>query len=814
MTQRYCEVALPVPLRSVFTYSVPDALNDEDLVGRRVLVPFRNRPMVGVALAVTNRAPDVKRIRQIASLLDSVPALPAKLIELGHWVSRYYLAPVGEAFRAMLPPEIELRHDREYWLTVEGRAYLNDLAGGGEKTDVEAVELEFLRHFRDADSAETAIPSARVKRTKGGEAAAEKLVQLGYLSAREMVRRRKMRMQKIVAWNPEAIEPAANDAEEKIREVLTATRGPMPWNLLLEQAGVSRAALQRLEKSGRLQTWEEPITTDEDPWDTDFTPPANVLNTEQKTALEEIWRWLVAGKFEAALLHGVTGSGKTEVYLGAIEAALSRGKTAIVLVPEIALTLWVGRLVRARFGEKVAVLHSGLPDTERAREWWRVRHGEAKIVVGTRSAVFAPLENLGLIIVDEEQETSYKQEETPRYHGRDTAVYRARLEGAVVLLGSATPSLETYHNARAGKYHLLQLTSRVADRPLADVRVVDLREEFKRAHKAGPVSESLRAAIALRLEEKTQAMVLINRRGYSWSSLCRGCGAFVQCVNCSIALTYHKNRQRLECHYCGYSIKPSKQCTKCKAEYMYFVGDGAERVEEYLRETFAKARISRLDRDTVRTKREFQKVLGEFAKGDVDVLVGTQMVAKGHDFQRVTLVGVVAADLALGHPDFRAAEKTFQLLTQVAGRAGRGELSGEVLVETHYPEHYAIQHAAKQDYLSFFEKEAHFRRMLHYPPFTALASILVRDRKIENAIRWSRALAEYFAPFENRGVKILGPAAAPLARLKKEYRFQFLLKSPQRSALSKALSGALDFCDAKEIPQTAVIVDVDPASLF
>jgi primosomal protein N' (replication factor Y) len=572
--------------------------------------------------------------------------------------------------------------------------------------------------------------------------------------------------------------------------------------------------LQRLEKNGRLQTWEEPIIAEEDPWDTDFTPPANVLNDEQKKALEEIWRWLVVGKFEAALLHGVTGSGKTEVYLGAIEAALSRGKTAIVLVPEIALTLWIGRLVRARFGEKVAVLHSGLPDTERAREWWRVRHGEARVVVGTRSAVFAPLENLGLIIVDEEQETSYKQEETPRYHGRDTAVYRARLEGAVALLGSATPSLETYHNARAGKYHLLELTSRVANRPLAEVRVVDLREEFKRAHKAGPVSESLRAAIALRLEEKTQAMVLINRRGYSWSSLCRGCGAFVQCVNCSIALTYHKNRQRLECHYCGYAVKPSKQCTKCKAEYMYFVGDGAERVEEYLRETFAKARIARLDRDTVRTKSEFQKVLGDFAKGDVDVLVGTQMVAKGHDFQRVTLVGVVAADLALGRPDFRAAEKTFQLLTQVAGRAGRGELSGEVLVETHYPEHYAIQHAAKQDYLAFFEKEAHFRRMLHYPPFTALASVLVRDRKIENAIRWSRSLAEYFAPFENRGVKILGPAAAPLARLKKEYRFQFLLKSPQRSALSKALSGALDFCAAKEIPETAVIVDVDPASLF
>jgi primosomal protein N' (replication factor Y) len=309
-------------------------------------------------------------------------------------------------------------------------------------------------------------------------------------------------------------------------------------------------------------------------------------------------------------------------------------------------------------------------------------------------------------------------------------------------------------------------------------------------------------------------MVLINRRGYSWSSLCRSCGAFVQCQNCSIALTYHKNRQRLECHYCGYSLRPPKQCPKCQAEYMYFVGDGAERVEEYLRETFPAAKIARLDRDTVRTKREFQQVLGAFANGALDVLVGTQMVAKGHDFQRVTLVGVVAADLALGRPDFRAAERTFQLLTQVAGRAGRGELSGEVLVETHYPEHYAIQHAAKQDYLSFYEKEAHFRRMLHYPPFSALASILVRDKNIENAIRWSRALAAYFAPFENRGVKILGPAAAPLARLRQEYRFQFLLKSAQRSALSQALSGALDFCVKKEIPETAVIVDVDPASLF
>jgi primosomal protein N' (replication factor Y) (superfamily II helicase) len=845
MPARYAEVALPVPLRSTFTYAVPTSLNGEPLVGRRVVVPFGRRAMTGVALAESNRPPEVAGIKEISQMMDPLPALPPKLIELGHWISRYYVAPVGEAFRAMLPPEIELRHDHAYSIADSGLSYLRELAETGEKTDVERAEFDLLSQFDNTDSP---ISSARLRRQPGAEALAEKLVRRGCLTASELLRRRKSRTQKIVAWSPagaqaaDGITPAAGQQrapnegtlggrsfssdrtsvspsgasapEERIREILTAERGPLPLNLLLEKAHVSRAVVARLEKAGVLQTWDEAITPGEDPWDTDFTPPANVLNTEQKAALEEIWRWIVAGEFTAALLHGVTGSGKTEVYLGAIEATLSRGKTAIVLVPEIALTLWVGRLARARFGDRVAVLHSGLPDIERAREWWRVRRGEASVVVGTRSAVFAPLENLGLIIVDEEQESSYKQEESPRYNGRDTAVYRARLEGAVALLGSATPSLETFHNARAGKYKLLKLTSRVENRPLADVRIVDLREEFRQHHRAAPISETLRAAVALRLEEGTQAMVLINRRGYSWSLLCRSCGAVVQCQNCTIALTYHKSRDRLECHYCGYSIRPPKQCPKCRAEYMYFVGDGAERVDEYLRQQFPQARVSRLDRDTVRTKRQYQQILGAFAKGDVDILVGTQMVAKGHDFQRVTLVGVAAADLALGRPDFRAAERTFQLLTQVAGRAGRGELSGQVLVETYYPEHYAIQLSSQQDYESFYEKEAHFRRMLHYPPFTALASVLVRDRKIENAVRWSRALAASFAPFEKHGVKILGPAPAPLARLKRDYRFQFVLKSPQRAMLGKSLAAALDFCATKEIPANAVIVDVDPTSLF
>jgi primosomal protein N' (replication factor Y) len=523
------------------------------------------------------------------------------------------------------------------------------------------------------------------------------------------------------------------------------------------------------------------------------------------------------GEFGVQLLYGVTGSGKTEVYLRAVQDTLARGKTAIVLVPEIALTLWIGRQCRSWFGarfEGVAVLHSALSDVERAREWWRVRNGEARVVVGTRSAVFAPLENVGLIIVDEEQESSYKQEDTPRYHGRDVAIVRAKMEGALALLGSATPSMETYHHARERKYELLTLASRVADRSLASVEIVDLREDFQQTHKTSPISAALHAGIQECLTNGTQALVLINRRGYSWSVLCRSCGASVQCVNCSISMTHHKQRNRLECHYCGSIQQIPKVCPKCQSKYVYFFGEGSEHVEERLRKEFPGARIARLDRDTARTKRQYQETLGAFAGGALDILVGTQMLAKGHDFQRVTLVGVVSADSSLSLPDFRAAERTFQLLTQVAGRAGRGELKGRVLIQTFYPEHYAIQDAVKQDYTAFFERELHFRRMMAYPPFTSLANVIVRDISLEKAIRWSRQLGEYFSPHDDKGVRILGPAAAPLARLKKEHRFQFLLKSPKRSVLTKLLGGAMTYCDAKEIPDTAVLVDVDPLSLL
>jgi primosomal protein N' (replication factor Y) (superfamily II helicase) len=812
MPPRYAEVALPVPLRSLFTYSIPARLESEDLIGRRALVPFRNRKMIGVIASHAENAIELERVKEISELLDPIPALTPNLLELGQWISHYYIAPIGESLNALLPPQPDLRQEREYKLTEAGAEYLEELVARGPANEKEVAELAVLDGAKASDKQWT---SARTRKISGGDAAAERLVRAGRLTWSDILLRRKLRTQKIVAWkNAGRSNSAALDEKSaRVREALIESGGPLQLPVLLERAQVTKRIIEKLESAGLLIIWEEPLIPEDDPWESDYVPPNNILNAEQSTALTEIRSFLDAETFQAALLHGVTGSGKTEVYLSAIEAALAKGKSALVLVPEIALTLWMGRHVRARFGPRVAVLHSALPDQERAREWWRVRRGDARIVVGTRSAVFAPLQNLGLILVDEEQETAYKQEEIPRYHGRDTAIYRARLENAVAVLGSATPSLESYQNARSGKYKLLELKTRVENRPMAKVTVVDLREDFRTHHKAAPVSEALRRAIAARLEVGTQAMVLINRRGYSWFLLCRSCGAYLQCQNCSIGLTYHKSRQRLECHYCGFAMRVPKACPKCAKEYLYFVGEGAERIEEYLRDQFPKARIARLDRDTVRTKQQFQKVLGAFAKGEIDVLVGTQMVAKGHDFERVTLVGVVAADLALGRPDFRAAEKTFQLLTQVAGRAGRGRLTGEVLVETYYPEHYAIELAAKQDYIGFFEKEAHFRRMLHYPPYTALASILIRDKKIEHAIQWSRALEAVLKPFDQQGMKVLGPAAAPLSRLRQEFRFQFLLKTPKRSILGHALAACIKYCEAHKIPETAVIVDVDPTSL-
>ncbi|HMD41913.1 MAG TPA: primosomal protein N' [Candidatus Acidoferrum sp.] len=815
MIPSYCNVALPVPLRMTFTYAVPVHLCTQLQVGCRVLVPFRKKSLIGVVTELLENAPAGPKIREISKVVDLLPALTPKLIELGQWISGYYLAPVGEVFRGMLPPVREFVSRREIILTEAGGLLAADLGAPKTLPELSQAQIEFLHKLREKKGAMLLAQAARLGITLEE---VQRMQKRGLLEIRVLMRGRKRKTHNIIAWRAAEDRTAELDAkQERIRMLLEAERGPLPLPQLLKLAQVSRGLIERMRRDGLLESWEESIDPAEEPFEVGYTPPAHSLNDAQERVFSAIRERFELGEFGVQLLHGVTGSGKTEVYLRSVQDTLARGKTALVLVPEIALTLWIGRQCRAWFGarfEGVAVLHSALSDVERAGEWWRVRNGEARVVVGTRSAVFAPLENVGLIIVDEEQENSYKQEEAPRYHGRDVAIVRAKLENALALLGSATPSLETYHHAVNGKYELLTMATRVENRSMASVEIVDLRTEFQQTQLTSPISKKLHDGITEALSSQTQALVLINRRGYSWSVLCRSCGASVECTNCSISMTYHKNRNRLECHYCGSYGAVPKTCPKCGSKYVYFFGEGSEHLEERLRSEFAGARIARLDRDTARTKRQYQETLGAFASGALDILVGTQMLAKGHDFQRVTIVGVISADSSLSMPDFRAAERTFQLLTQVAGRAGRGDLPGRVLIQTFYPEHYAIQDAVQQDYLSFYERELNFRRMMNYPPFTSLANVIVRDASQGNAVRWAKRLSEYFSPHDGKGVRVMGPATAPLARLRKEHRYQFLLKSTKRRQLTRLLSGALTFCDANKIPQTAILVDMDPLSLM
>jgi len=538
------------------------------------------------------------------------------------------------------------------------------------------------------------------------------------------------------------------------------------------------------------------------------------FNPAQQSALECIQEGVDVHKFAGMLMHGVTGSGKTAVYLAAMRAVLDAGRSGILLVPEIGLTPAVAADLHQLFGEEVAILHSGLSDKERAEQWHRIKRGEARMVVGTRSAVFAPVSELALMIVDEEQDPSYKQEEMPRYNARDVAVMRAKMANTVVVLGSATPSLESYFNAKKNKYALLELPDRVERRALPEVEIIDMRQEFQETGNEQVISRKLAEEIKERLERKEQVMVLLNRRGYSPVVLCRTCGKKLECRNCAIALTHHKRSRRMECHYCGYIAPVPKTCIHCGSEYVYFLGTGSEKLEELLHSMFPQARIGRLDRDTVRSREDFERALNALNEGELDLLVGTQMIAKGHDIHGVTLVGVVGADMALGFPDFRAAERTFQLLTQVAGRAGRGNSPGRVVLQTYFPDHYAVQYAARHDFAGFYDKELRFRSWMHYPPYSALANVLVRSDKLDEALRWSGVLGKWFEKTRHEGIRVLGPAAAPILRLKQEYRYHFVLKSASREKLNGLLRSMLVCATQQKIPRTQLIVDVDAVWLM
>ena len=514
------------------------------------------------------------------------------------------------------------------------------------------------------------------------------------------------------------------------------------------------------------------------------------------------------------LLHGITGSGKTAIYLAAMRAVLEAGRSAILLVPEIGLTPAVAADLHQLFGEEVAILHSGLSDKERAEQWHRIKRGDARMVVGTRSAVFAPVSDLALMIVDEEQDPSYKQEEMPRYHARDVAVMRAKMANAVGGTGIGYAIAGVLLQRQEKQIHAARTARPGGEAALPEVEIIDMRQEFQETGSEQVISRKLAEEIKERLENKEQVMVLLNRRGYSPVVLCRACGKTLECKNCAIAMTHHKRSRRMECHYCGYTAPVPKACIHCGSEYVYFLGTGSEKLEELLHGMFPQARIGRLDRDTVRGREDFERALNALDEGELDLLVGTQMIAKGHDIHGVTLVGVVGADMALGFPDFRAAERTFQLLTQVAGRAGRGQTPGKVVLQTYFPDHYAVQYAAQHDFAGFYEKELRFRSWMHYPPYSALANVLVRSDKLDEALRWSGILGKWFEKTRHEGIRVLGPAAAPILRLKQDYRYHFVVKSASREKLNALLRTMLAYAAQQKIPRSQVIVDVDAVWLM
>jgi primosomal protein N' (replication factor Y) len=863
----FCDVAVPVPLDMVFTYRVPAEATP--VVGGRVLVPFRQQRMTGIVVELHDRKPSVTT-KNILTVLDPAPVLDELLLHLGRWIADYYLAPLGEVFRTMLPLSAEFKRAIGYRLTGEGQMALHLAGMSGSSARSRRTPEEQATEFRVLDYlvayisegdvgsgsgvGKSGVEKGQVVKTGTGKSTDAKdgfgkgtapavplepavnraLAPEGATLVREetlrsatrvsksilagMVRKKWLAREDISASQDatrtvktaflKSAEGKLNDNQRRLLDTLAASGGKVLVTTL-QSLDVPRTTLATLVRRGFVEILNEPA---------EFTvsrskPRPSLfdfdLNLAQQSALKRIKADVAARKFSGMLLHGITGSGKTAVYLACMRAVLEAGRSAILLVPEIGLTPAVAADLHQIFGDEVAILHSALSDRERAEQWHRIKRGDARMVVGTRSAVFAPVADLALIIVDEEHDSSYKQEETPRYHARDIAVMRAKKANAVVVLGSATPSLESYFNAKKNKYALVELPDRVEQRPLPEVEIIDMRQEFQDTGHEQVISRKLAAEIKERLDRKEQVMVLLNRRGYSPVVLCRTCGKKLECQNCAIALTHHKREHKMVCHYCGYTAPVPKGCVHCGSEYVYFLGTGSEKLEELFHGMFPQARIARLDRDTVCSHEDFERALNALNEGELDLLVGTQMIAKGHDIHGVTLVGVVGADVVLGLPDFRAAERTFQLLTQVAGRAGRGQTPGKVVLQTYFQDHYAVQYAARHDFIGFYEKELQFRSWMHYPPYSALANVLVRSDQLDDALQWSGILGRWFEATRHEGVRVLGPAPAPIMRLKRDYRYHFVLKSPSREKLNTTLRAMLAHAAQKKIPRTQVIVDVD-----
>ena len=842
MSHLVASVAVPRPVRRLFTYSIPEALAPRCLSGVRVIVPFGRRKLTGYLLEVrpSEEAGEAKfPLKPIEDVLDPEPVLDDSVLELARFAAEYYVASLGEMIRSALPG-MKAHLERVVSITDAGRRVLSAEGGVLSSPSLPRVAsdplareiLGIVSEFTSERGA--AIRLTDLKRRVGPVFKARTLARLregGLLEVVEIAAsagpRPRLEEHARLARGPGSGEtqgPGGEGArraglgprgtrQRRILDLLGESAGRLPVTDLLRRAGAPRAALRALEARGLVEV--ESLESPRRPASLELPlqPAPEVTPTPaQAASIAAIQGALDAGRFATFLLHGVTGSGKTEVYLKTIEAAVASGRRALYLVPEIGLTPLLARRMRSRFGEVLALLHSGLSEGERYDEWRRIRDGKVDVVLGARSAVFAPISGLGLIVVDEEHDASYKQEEQPRYSGRDLAILRGKQAGAVVVLGSATPSMESYFRAQRGRYRLLTLPGRIGSAGLPPVERVDMRLEFQEVGRESVLSRRLLAALQDRLRRREQSLVLLNRRGFSTFVLCRECGEQIQCRQCSIPMTLHLRQKRLRCHYCDASRPVPVACPSCRSAQLHFGGTGTERLEEVLRMALPGARIERLDRDTSRVRGSVEDLLTRVERGEVDILLGTQMIGKGHDFPNVTLVGVLAADALLGLPDFRAGERAFQLLAQVAGRSGRGERAGEVVVQAYDADHHAIRFACDHDYAGFAERELTFRRTMNYPPYTALAVLLLRDRVFERARARAADVVRILRALASRRLQIMGPAPAPLERLRGEYRVQILVKAPDRKDMQVALAEMLPELDRENVRVEKLVIDVDPMS--
>lgn len=801
----FINIALNIPSDKLFTYEVPTDLHNRIAVGKRVFVSFGRRKRTGFVIAIHNSC-SLEKVKSISEVLDEEPLFSERDLRFYQWIANYFMYPLGKALAEIIPTGSE----KKDFLWIMPLPLTNDISLPPAQNKL----LELLQQYPQGIAPATL---AKISGLKNISSTIYNLQSAGLLQVDEKQKKQLIpRREKVVILDSSKITEAKLTRKQEELIAFLQEKEKMSLRDLIQQSGTSSAVVKRLQDKGIIKLSEtEKIRTAVIESLTGENTMRYNLNHRQLTAFQEISAHLKKNIFTPVLLHGVTGSGKTEVYLNAIEQVLENDGDAIYLVPEIALTPQLISRIAGRFdSERIAVMHSGIAESIRYDQWRQIKRGRIKLVIGARSALFAPLANLRLIIVDEEHDASYKQDDRLCYHGRDMAVLRAKLDQAVVVLGSATPGIRSYYNAQNKKYSRLEIPQRVEDKPLPEIEIIDMKAQLEAHGKAPILSDHLISAIGTTLAKKEQVLLFLNKRGFDTFLVCADCGYNFRCPNCAVSLKNHAAEGVIKCHYCNYTQKALPVCPSCKGSRILSYGAGTQKLEAEIKNLFPEARIQRMDSDTTQARGAQERILRKLQEREIDILVGTQMITKGHDFPFITLVGVISADTSLNMPDFRAGERTFQQLTQVAGRGGRGTTPGRVIIQTFNPQHYALKHVQNHDYKSFYEEEITFRKDLRYPPFSRIINLRLSATKKEILQDQAKLLgktAKMLSAKSGNKVEIIGPAESPLAKIKGRWRWQMLLKSENANALHQLVR---DLLHKTEKSTVKITVDVDPENFM